>query len=132
MPAVGPGLHTELTEQIIGAAQRVYRALGTGFIEKVYENALVIELEAAGLQVCQQVPIDVFYRGKIVGQFEADLLVEAKVMLELKAVEHVLEVHEVQLVNYLRATRIELGLIINFGPKLVVRRRILTNDRKVS
>jgi GxxExxY protein len=126
------GLHAELTHDIIGAAQRVQRVLGRGFLERVFENSLAIELREMGLDVVQQAAIEVRYRGQVVGIFEADLLINGLVIVELKAVDHLVEAHEVQLVNYLRATRIEIGLLINFGERLQVRRRILTNDRKGS
>ena len=126
------GLHSELTGKIIGAAQRVHRVLGCGFLEKVYENALTIELRASGLEVAVQMPIEVRYRGELVGVYQADLLVDGLVILELKAVDQLADIHEVQLVNYLRATNIEVGLLINFGPKLEIKRRIFTNDRKPS
>jgi len=125
-----PNLHAGLTYRIIGAVQQVYRTLGAGFLEKVYGNALALELSTLGLRVETEVPIKVYYRDQVVGFFEADVLVEALVILELKAVEQLVEIHEVQLVNYLRATEIELGLLVNFGPNLEIRRRILTNDRK--
>jgi len=124
------GLHADLTRKIIGAVQRVHRVLGSGFLEKVYENALVIELRDIGLNLVQQAPIEVTYRGQVIGVFQADLLIEECVILEIKAVETLISAHEVQLVNYLRATQIEVGLLINFGPRLDVRRRLLTNDRK--
>ena len=129
---MGDGLHADLTYEIIGAAYRVHKALGTGFLEKVYENALAIELKEAGFEVTQQTPIEVLYRGQVVGVFYADLLVNGLVIVEIKAVELLGVSHEVQLVNYLRATQIEVGLLINFGQKVVTRRRVLTNDRKVS
>jgi GxxExxY protein len=127
---VEDGLHAEITGEIIGAAKAVYRELGIGFLEKVYENALVVELTHRGLKVQQQVPIQVYYRGVLVGIFDADLLVEGLVIVELKAIELLGRVHEVQLVNYLRATEVEVGLLINFGSKFQVSRRLLTNDRK--
>lgn len=124
------GLHAEITGQIIGAAKAVFRELGCGFLEKVYENALAVELSHRGLRVHQQVPIQVYYRSQLVGVFDADLLVEGLVIVELKAIEMLARVHEVQLVNYLRATEIEVGLLINFGSHFQVCRRLLTNDRK--
>lgn len=126
------GLHADLTRQITGAVQRVHRALGAGVLEKVYENALAIELRECGLEFAQQVPIDVYYRGQLVGIYQADLVVNGLVIVELKAVEQLVEAHEIQLVNYLRATQMEVGLLINFGTKLEVKRRIYTNDRKVT
>jgi GxxExxY protein len=124
------GLHAHLTRRVIGAAHDVYRALGSGFLEEVYRKALLVELEALGIAAQKQAPIEVRYRGVVVGQYWADILAEDVLILELKAVEALHQIHEVQLVNYLRATRIELGLLINFGPKLEIKRRILTNDRK--
>ena len=102
--------HAELTYKVIGGARRVFRALGSGFLEKVYLNSLAIELRESGLKVEIRVPIEVYYRGSLVGQYYADLLVEDLVIVEVKAVEHIIEAHEVQLLNYLRGTRIELGL----------------------
>jgi GxxExxY protein len=127
---VETGLHAEITRKIIGAGKVVFRELGFGFLEKVYENALAVELIRQGLRVQQQVPIRVYYQGELVGVFEADLLVEGLVIVELKAIETLAKVHEVQLVNYLRATEIEVGLLINFGGTFQVARRLLTNDRK--
>src|SRR5579883_3344310 len=102
-----PGLHTELTGAIIAAASQVHNTVGGGFLEKVYENALVIELRGAGFEVVPQAPIEVTYRGEPVGQFFADLCVGKRVIVEIKAVERLDAIHEVQLVNYLRATTIE-------------------------
>jgi len=114
-----------LTEQIIQAAFTVHNTLGSGFLEKVYENALAIELDKTGLKAAQQVPLSVMYRDSIVGEYCADLMVEDKIILELKAVAHILPIHEVQLVNYLKATGLEIGLLINFSNKRVeVRRKI--------
>ncbi len=112
------------TEQIIGCAYQVYNRMGSGFLEKVYENCLAIELQQAGFRVSQQVPIPVFYQGVQVGDFFADLLVDGHLILELKAVEHVLPLHETQLVNYLTATGLDVGLLINFGyDKVHVKRK---------
>ena len=123
--AKADGKHAELTERIIGAAHAVHNTLGCGFLEKVYENALRIELEEDGLGAQQQVPMDVSYRGRIVGEYVADMVVEGKVIVETKAVSELGKEHEVQLVNYLKATGIEVGLLINFGRSVEVRRRIL-------
>src|SRR5574337_2180626 len=112
-----------LTERIIGCAYAVHNALGPGFLEKVYENALRIELEEAGLAVAQQQPISVRYRERVVGDFFADLLVENRVLIELKAVLNLTKEHEVQLVNYLTATGIDDGLLINFGPSVEIKRK---------
>jgi GxxExxY protein len=113
----------DLTERVIGCAYTVHNALGSGFLEKVYENALRVELEKAGLISEQQVPITVYYDGQIVGEFAADLLVEDKLIVELKAVQALAKKHEVQLVNYLTATNIDIGLLINFGPSVQVKRK---------
>ena len=113
----------ELTEQIIGCAYRVHNELRTGFLEKVYENALRIEMELSGLSVKQQVPIAVYYRDQIIGDYAADLLVNECVIVELKAVRAILPEFEVQLVNYLTATKIDDGLLINFGPSVEIRRK---------
>ena len=115
----------ELTRQIIGCAYHVHNALGRGFVEAVYENSMVIELRKRGLKVEQQYPIKVHYDGHVVGKFEADLFVAGAVIVELKAVSTVLQVHEVQLVNYLKATGIDVGLLLNFGDqKVEVRRKL--------
>lgn len=111
------------TEQIIACAYRVHNQMGGGFLEKVYENCLAIELQHAGFRVNQQVPIPVFYQGTQVGDFFADLIVDEHLLLELKAVEHVLPLHETQLVNYLTATKRDIGLLINFGSDRVTIKR---------
>jgi GxxExxY protein len=105
----------ELTEKIIGAAMVVHAALGPGFLESVYQNALVHELRKAGLRVECEKQITVMYDGVVVGDFSADMLVEEMVMIENKAVQAINAAHEVQLVNYLTATGVEIGLLINFG-----------------
>jgi GxxExxY protein len=117
--------HDDLTRRIIGCAYRVYNAMGYGFLEAVYENCLLIELRASGLRVESQVPIKVRYLGQVVGEFVADLLVEDRVVVELKAVRTLLMIHEVQLVNYLKATGIDIGLLLNFGEQRVEVKRKL-------
>ncbi len=118
--------HSDVTEAIIGSAFKVYNSLGSGFLESVYENALVWELSKTWTLVERHYPLIVVYDGQQVGRFEADIIVEKKVIIELKAVESLHKAHEVQLVNYLKATGIAVGLLINFGPeKLDVRRRAL-------
>ena len=112
-----------LTREIIGCAYKVHHALGAGFLEKVYENALRIELIKLGHKVKQQEPINVTYEGHIVGQYFADLWVNEVVVLEIKAVQMLAKIHEVQLVNYLTATGIETGLVLNFGSSVQVRRK---------
>jgi GxxExxY protein len=119
--------HKELTEKIIGCAYKVYNEMGFGFLESVYEKCLLIELKKAGLQAEEQAPIHVFYDGENVGEFFADIVVEGKVILELKSVRRVIRAHEVQLVNYLKATRTPVGLILNFGEeKVEVKRKVLS------
>jgi GxxExxY protein len=117
---------SNLTEKIIGAAFQVHNRLGQGFQEKVYENALVEELHAIGLFVDQQKPLTVLYGGKPVGDFIADLLVERRVIVELKANRTIDRSHENQLLNYLKSSGIEVGLLINFGESVQVRRKIFT------
>jgi GxxExxY protein len=123
-------LHQEITERLIKGFYTVYNTLGYGFLEKVYENALAIELRKLGLTVEQQASIKVHYSGTLVGEYFADLLVEQLVILELKAVEAIAEEHEAQLLNYLKATEIEVGLLLNFGPKPQFRRKIFSNEQK--
>lgn len=104
-----------LTEKIIGCAYRVYNQLGFGFLESVYEKSLLIELCKSGLSAESQTPVKVHYDGQVVGDFVADIVVDGNVILELKSVKSLVKVHEVQLVNYLKATGIQTGLLINFG-----------------
>ena len=116
-------LHSELTKTIIGCAFDVSNEIGAGFLESVYENALAIALREFGVAVRQQAPIDVYFRGQSVGTFYADLLVEDRVIVELKAVSALAQQHEAQLLNYLNATNIQVGLLINFGnPRIQYRR----------
>jgi len=125
-------LHQELSSNIISSFYKVYNTLGFGFLEKVYENALLFELTKAGLFVEKQKPIKVYYEDKLVGEYFADLMVENKIILELKAVESLIEEHELQLINYLKATDIELGLLLNFGKKPEIKRKIFTNNQRKS
>ena len=122
--------HAELTEKIIAAFYTVYNKLGTGFLEKVYRNALALELAKRGLDAQIEVPIRVYYDGVEVGEYFADLVVQKCVLVELKAVEKVNGVHEAQLLHYLRATDYEVGLLLNFGPEPLVRRKVLDAARK--
>lgn len=110
--------HSRTTERIIGAAYRVYNTLGHGFLEKVYENALALELANAGMNVEQQHAAPVRYAGEVVGDYVADLVVDGKVIVEVKAAGSLEKSHEAQLINYLKATSIEVGLLINFGPEV--------------
>jgi len=123
-------LHSELTGKIIKAYYRVYNTLGYGFLEKVYERAMLIELQHEGLICIAQQSIRVFYEEEEVGQYCADILVENKVILELKAAESLCEEHEAQLLNYLRATDIEVGLLLNFGKKPEHKRKLFENRLK--
>ncbi len=117
--------YKDLTERIIGCAYRVYNTLGFGFLESVYEKSLIIELEQAGLTVESQKRIRVIYNNRNVGDFVADLIVNDLVIVELKSVQDLILIHEVQLVNYLKATDKPVGLLINFGPKHVkVKRKV--------
>jgi GxxExxY protein len=122
--------HSELTEQIIGAFYAVYAALGYGFLENVYVKALIIELESRGMKVCDEFPIQVYYAGKLIGEYFADLIVNDLVILEIKAAKSLAVEHEAQLLNYLKATPYEVGLLLNFGPKPEAKRRSFDNNRK--
>jgi len=125
-------LHQDLTEKIIKAYYNVYNELGYGFLEKVYENALMIELKSMGLYCEKQKPISVSFKGYTVGDYYADIIVENNVIIELKAVEGLIEEHEAQLLNYLKATEIEVGLLLNFGKKPQLKRKIFENIYKKS
>ena len=116
-------LNQDLTKKIIGCAFTVYNTLGAGFLEKVYEQALILELKASVLSVRSQEPLSVKYRDQIIGEYFADLIVEDQVICELKAVDVLKKAHEVQLVNYLVATGIDVGVLINFGDSVTVRRK---------
>jgi len=120
--------HSDITSLVLKAFFNVYNELGYGFLEKVYENALVIELKDLGLDVEQQAPINVLYGKEIVGDYLADIIVNDCVILELKAIEKLNPIHEVQLVNYLKASEIEVGLLLNFGKAPQYKRRVLSND----
>lgn len=123
-------LHKDLTDIILKTFYEVYNELGYGFLENVYQNALLIELRNKGLHVVPQKRIKVYYKGDEVGDYYADLIVEEKVVLELKAVEYIVEQFENQILNYLRGTDCEVGLLLNFGKKPEFRRKIFENKRK--
>ena len=125
-------LHADVTKSIIGCAYYVYNQLGAGFLEKVYENALAVQLKKFGHEVRQQAPVTIYFEGENIGEYFADLLVDGKVIVELKAVAELRAVHEVQLVNYLRATGIQVGLLINFGDEIKIIRRISIPKNQVS
>lgn len=123
--------HGGLTYQILGCFYRVYRQLGAGFLESVYLRSMLIELEGAGLSAEAEVLVPVWFKGHDVGQFRADIVVERLVLLELKAAESLCKAHEAQVVNYLRATDLEIALLLNFGPKPQFKRFVLENERKI-
>src|SRR5690554_3465841 len=120
-------LHKDITDKIIKAYYNVYNTLGYGFLEKVYENAMMIELQKQGLHVQKQIPIKVLYENQLVGEYYADILVDETVIVELKAAKTLCEEHEFQLLNYLKATELEVGLLLNFGKEPQFKRKIFTN-----
>jgi len=122
-------MHSDITGAIIEAFYDVYNALGSGFLEKVYENALAHELRKRGHTVSQQAAISVMYDGVVAGEYYADLVIDDAVVVELKAVEGLAREHESQLVNYLKASCFEVGLLLNFGPRAEVRRKIFQTAR---
>ena len=122
--------HEELTNKIIKAFYKAYNTLGYGFLEKVYQNALYLELIGEGFLVDKQYQINVFYNGERVGEYYADLIVNGLVIIELKAHECLIEEHENQLINYLKATTIEVGLLLNFGKRPEIKRKIFDNEYK--
>jgi GxxExxY protein len=126
------GKHSDVTGKVLGAFYQIHKELGYGFSEKVYQASLAILLEELGLAVEQQKSIRVYFHGKVVGEYIADMVVNGLVMLELKAVESLNDAHEAQLLNYLKATEIEVGLLLNFGQKAEFRRKIYDNTRKGS
>ena len=119
-----------MSNRVIKAALMVSNSLGVGFLEKVYENAIVVELKREGIHAIAQALIKVLYEGHVVGEYFADILVDDKVIVEIKAVKQLAPEHEAQLLNYLKATNIEVGLLINFGTRPEVKRKILDNYRK--
>ncbi len=123
-------LHKELTDKIIDAFFEVYIELGYGYLEKVYQNSLFLELIVRGHKVEAHKEIKIYYKGREVGIYYADLVVDDLVILELKAADAINEAHQAQLLNYLRGTDKEIGYILNFGPKPAFSRKIYTNDRK--
>ena len=123
-------LHEEITSRILGVFYDVYNELGHGFLESVCQVAMVMALTEAGLSVVQNVPFQVWFRGVSIGSFLADMIVNDKVLIEIKSTSALHAWNEAQLLNYLRVSSIEVGLLMNFGPKPEHRRRIFTNDRK--
>jgi GxxExxY protein len=122
--------YKELTERVLKIFYRVYNKLGYGFLERVYESAMMIELKKEGIPAISQSAIKVFYDGEVVGEYYADILVANKVIVEIKAAKALAEEHEAQLLNYLKATDIEIGLLLNFGTKPEVRRKAFNNSRE--
>jgi GxxExxY protein len=124
-------IHSELTEEILGVYYDAYSEIGHGFLESVYNNCMYLALTKLGLSVRRDVPVPVYFRGQDVGQFKADLVVGGSVLIELKAVQNLDRTHEAQVMNYLRATELEVGLLLNFGsPKLQFRRIVFQNSNK--
>ena len=122
--------HKALTETIIRIYYRVYNKLGYGFLEKVYESAMMIEFRKEGIPALSQSPIKVIYEEEVVGEYYADILVDDKVIVEIKATRAMVLEHEAQLLNYLKATDVEVGLLLNFGPKPEIKRKVFDNFRK--
>ncbi|MBS1810148.1 MAG: GxxExxY protein [Acidobacteria bacterium] len=118
-------LFKELTFKIIGIAMEVHRELGFGFLEKVYENALLVAFRLVGIKAEQQVPIKVYFKGVIVGEYIADILVEDKIILELKSQDKITDVHRAQTLNYLKATNLKVALILNFGKRSLEHERLV-------
>jgi GxxExxY protein len=121
-------LYSKETSEIIKAFYDVYNELGYGFLERVYKNALYKELKKRGFNCSTERHIPVYYKGEMVGDFYADITIDDKIVLELKAVKSIATEHEAQLMNYLRATDAEVGLLLNFGPEPQMRRIVFTND----
>ena len=123
-------LYKEETDRILSAFYEVYNSLGYGFLERVYQNALYQELKRRGFRCEAQKQIKVYFKGQEVGEYFADILVNNSIIIELKACDRICHEHELQLINYLKATDIELGLLLNFGEKPQVRRKVFANERK--
>ncbi len=123
-------LHCDITDKVLRAFYTVYNRLGYGFLERVYENAMLLELMEMNVHCEKQKAIKVYYKDKVVGEYYADIIVENKVILELKAGEGLVEEHELQIINYLKATELEIGLLLNFGKKPSFKRKVFTNLKK--
>ncbi|HHT9115322.1 MAG: GxxExxY protein [Planctomycetes bacterium] len=122
--------YKEITDKIIKIFYRVYNKLGYGFLERIYENAMMIEFKRESIPAVSQSAIKVFYEDEIIGEYFADILVDDKVIVEIKAAKYLVVENEAQLLNYLKATNIEVGLLLNFGPKPEVKRKVFDNYRK--
>jgi GxxExxY protein len=129
---MGTLLHKSITDKILKVYYEVYNELGYGFLEKVYQNAMYFELKSLGYKVEAQKQIKVYYKKQLVGEYYSDLLVEDKVIVELKATELLMNAHVAQIINYLKGTPIEVGLLLNFGEQPEFKRFIYTNDRKIN
>ena len=123
-------LHKSITDGILKAYYNVYNELGFGFLEKVYQNAMYLELKSLGYKVEAQKQIKVYFKNQLVGEYYADLLIDDMVIVELKAIELLMNVHTAQIMNYLKATSIEVGMLLNFGEEPEFKRVIYTNNRK--
>ena len=123
-------LHQDLSKKIIDIYYKVYNELGYGFLERVYQNAMYYELKSQGFTCETEKQIVVYYEGVMVGDYRSDIVVENKILLEIKAAETLVYAHEIQLINYLRCTEIEVGLLLNFGKEAKFVRKMYTNDRK--
>jgi GxxExxY protein len=126
------GKHSELTSKILGAFFQIHKEMGFGFSEKVYESALEALLQDMGLVPARQKEILVYYHGRVVGEYKADMIVNGVVLLEIKSVEKLIDAHDAQLLNYLKSTEIEVGLLLNFGRQAEFHRKIYDNSRKGS
>lgn len=126
------GKHSELSERIIRVFYNVHKELGFGFSEKVFQKAYAIALREDGMKVDEQVPIKVYFRGQLVGEFFADMVINDLILLELKSVSDIIEEHEAQLLNYLKSTEIEVGYVLNFGKSATFKRKVFDNERKGS
>jgi GxxExxY protein len=129
---MGTLLHKSITDKILKVYYEVYNELGYGFLEKVYQNAMYFELKSLGYKVEAQKQIKVYYKKQLVGEYYSDLLIEDKVIVELKATELLMNAHVAQIINYLKGTPIEVGLLLNFGEQPEFKRFIYTNERKIN
>jgi len=126
------GKHSDLSDKIIKVFYEIHNELGYGFSEKIYQKAFGIALRQIGLKVDEQVPIKVYFRGQEIGEYFVDMVINDVILLELKAVAHIIEEHEAQLLNYLKSTEVEVGYVMNFGKSAEFKRKVLDNDRKGS
>jgi len=122
--------YEDLTEKVINVFYKVYNTLGYGFLEKIYEKAMIIEFERMGLNYINQAPVKVYYEGEVIGDYIADFIVENKVIVELKAIRQLTKADENQLLNYLTATGLEVGLLLNYGEKPEIKRKVFDNELK--